>query len=1110
MGTLTQHSNDGAPRHPATRLQRWAFHALALLIALTASWLSAAPSPADTSPQDPNDPLTPVTVSADGLPTAQINGVVWSQAMVGNRVYAGGSFSTARPAGSSTGGVTRNNMLAFDVTTGVLSTSFAPSFNAQVRSVAVSPDKSRVYVGGDFTTVDGVTRRRIAAFNASTGALISSFAPPVNYDVHAIVATNQTVYVGGNFSGVGNQNRSNLAAFRASDGALLDWAPTTTGGYVWAMTINPAGTKVVVGGSFTAVNGSSNPGYGLGMIDATTGASLPFETNTHVRNGTVDGAITTLTSDGDNVYGGGYTYGRTGGSWEGTFAASWDDGEVSWLADCHGDTYSLHAQREVVYSASHTHYCENIDAIRQGAGAVGSYPYFRGTAFAKQPSAQKVTWEPDQGRYYSFEGQPAGSMLTWYPALNTGSYTGQFQGPWSVTGNDDYIVMGGEFTRVNGQAQQGLVRFATPAIAPNDRGPSLFSTTYPLNVSSTEAGKVRINWTSNEDIDNEYLTYRVYRDTQNAAGLIHTRSVRARWWNHFGMGRTDTGLAPGSTHQYRVTVTDPFGNVANSPWTTVTVAASGADSAYVKAVQASEPTHYWRFGEGSGTTAADSAGFRPLTTTADVARGVAGPLPDDATDSAARFPGTTTTRAYSSVQDNPPDVFTLEAWFRTTSATGGKIVGRGNRIDRNSSKVDRHLYLTNSGEVVFGVKPNATRQVVSSAAGLNDGEWHHAAATLSPAGMRLYVDGALAGERGDVSVGEHLALGYWRVGGDALTNWPSAPTSAFLAGDIDEVAIYKRALPGAEIQGHFNAAAGTPNQPPTASFTSSTQDLAVSVSSTSTDADGTVAAHAWDFGDGATASTANATHEYDEAGTYPVTLTVTDDKGATATTSRSVTVTAVPIPSALAVDTFERSVTGGWGSAETGGAWVRSGTATNFSVTGGQGRIRMGSAGSGPGVTLPGVSTTAADVTLSLGADKAATGGGTYLTAQPRTMSNGDRYFADVRLLSTGAVSLILGRAVAGAETNLQTQAVSGLTVTPGQLLRMRVQAVGVSPTVLRAKVWAQGSPEPSGWTASVTDSTAALQAAGGIGLRTYLSGSSTNAPVLGLFDDLRVETATP
>ena len=40
-------------------------------------------------------------------------------------------------------------------------------------AVAASPDGNRVYVGGDFTTVNGVVRSQIAAFNTATGALIT-------------------------------------------------------------------------------------------------------------------------------------------------------------------------------------------------------------------------------------------------------------------------------------------------------------------------------------------------------------------------------------------------------------------------------------------------------------------------------------------------------------------------------------------------------------------------------------------------------------------------------------------------------------------------------------------------------------------------------------------------------------------------------------------------------------------------------------------------------------------------------------------------------------------------------------------------------------------------
>ena len=53
---------------------------------------------------DPAPVVQPAAaVTADRLPTVQVDGVVWSQAVVGNTVYAGGSFNNARPAGAAAG-----------------------------------------------------------------------------------------------------------------------------------------------------------------------------------------------------------------------------------------------------------------------------------------------------------------------------------------------------------------------------------------------------------------------------------------------------------------------------------------------------------------------------------------------------------------------------------------------------------------------------------------------------------------------------------------------------------------------------------------------------------------------------------------------------------------------------------------------------------------------------------------------------------------------------------------------------------------------------------------------------------------------------------------------
>ncbi len=105
-------------------------------------------------------PITTPTVTADALPTVQINGVVWDQVVVGNSVYVDRPVHPGPPGGCrrGTNETARSNILAYDLTTGALITSFAPALNAQGLAIAASPDGSRIYVGGDFTQVNGVNR----------------------------------------------------------------------------------------------------------------------------------------------------------------------------------------------------------------------------------------------------------------------------------------------------------------------------------------------------------------------------------------------------------------------------------------------------------------------------------------------------------------------------------------------------------------------------------------------------------------------------------------------------------------------------------------------------------------------------------------------------------------------------------------------------------------------------------------------------------------------------------------------------------------------------------------------------------------------------------------
>jgi large repetitive protein len=92
-----------------------------------------------------------------------------------------------------------------------------------------------------------------------------------------------------------------------------------------------------------------------------------------------------------------------------------------------------------------------------------------------------------------------------------------------------------------------------------------------------------------------------------------------------------------------------------------------------------------------------------------------------------------------------------------------------------------------------------------------------------------------------------------------------------------------------------------PNRPPTvrasADPLSGNTPLDVRFSAEGTDPDGDALVYEWDFGDGASAFGAQATHRYLAAGNYAATVTVTDPDGATATATVQVSVSGNRAPS---------------------------------------------------------------------------------------------------------------------------------------------------------------------------------------------------------------------
>ena len=136
-------------------------------------------------------------------------------------------------------------------------TGVTPGYYSKVESVAVQSD-GKLIIGGSFTDVNGTNRNGIARVNAN-GDLDNGFNPGAGVSGGSVVAialqSDGKVLIGGSFTNV-NGTSGNRIARLSADGSLdTNFNPGTgVNGSVLAITLQPDG-KVLIGGSFTAVNG---------------------------------------------------------------------------------------------------------------------------------------------------------------------------------------------------------------------------------------------------------------------------------------------------------------------------------------------------------------------------------------------------------------------------------------------------------------------------------------------------------------------------------------------------------------------------------------------------------------------------------------------------------------------------------------------------------------------------------------------------------------------------------------------------------------------------------------------------------------------------------------
>lgn len=445
----------------------------------------------------------------------QTNASVNALAVAGNTVYAGGLFTRIRQPGqpASRGGAVRSYLAAFNRTSGA-PTKFAPKLDGAVWAIATSPDGKWVVIGGDFTTIDGLPRKRLAMFNVATGKLVAGWDPAVAYRVSALAIYGNSVYVGGSFGRVDNQERNYLAAVTLRTGALLPWDPDADD-EVFAIDVADNGSRVFVGGGFTSLKDEDH--NALAMVHPTTGAPFAMPAAAAIPEPTLDcvSRVKDIDTLGNKVFVA--NAGSGTGCYDGVLAADSRTGKLLWQNHCLGATEAIKAIGNWLYKGSHAHDCSKSGGFKEGNGT----------------------------RHLLVESATTGKLGPWFPNTNGGGTTKV--GPLAFASGGTDLWVGGDFTLVNGRRQQGLTRFSNAVGGASPETPGV------PKASSTRAGRAVVSFPRVVDADNITLTYTLFRGGTKVGSW---RRDSYPWLKPTAVTFNDSGLKRGQTVSYHVQVTD--------------------------------------------------------------------------------------------------------------------------------------------------------------------------------------------------------------------------------------------------------------------------------------------------------------------------------------------------------------------------------------------------------------------------------------------------------------------------------------------------------------------------------------------------------------------------
>jgi hypothetical protein len=319
----------------------------------------------------------------------------------------------------------------------------------------------------------------------------------------------------------------------------------------------------------------------------------------------------------------------------------------------------------------------------------------------------------------------------------------------------------------------------TGSTQPCDTSPPQVSLTAPPG-GATVSGTFEVSGTA---LDDDQVAGVRFTLDGNSLGTEDTQPPYAVQWN--------TRASPNGSHVLGATARDPSGNVGTAPPVPVTVDNGQAPPAGLVAGYA--------FEESSGASVLDVSGRANVGTLSGPTRTTAGrfrnALSFDGVNDRVDVPDSQSLDVTAGV--------TVEGWvFPTALGTVWRTVAGKER----SGGIVYVLYANRSTRVPSAqVYAGGKVRTANGTAQLPLNTWTHLAMTYDGT-LRLYVNGSLAASAaGGGAIG--TSSGPFRIGGNAIWN-------EWLAGRIDEVRVYDRALSEAEIRADMEIPVATAPTPP--------------------------------------------------------------------------------------------------------------------------------------------------------------------------------------------------------------------------------------------------------------------------------------------------------